>query len=75
MNLFQVPGGYVLPVTFGGTNPSATIRLRNLPGLAQLKCDALHPGSEAPVPLRAISSNGELAVPLQRGCAMVRLSK
>ena len=72
VNLFQVPGGYALPVTFGGTNASATIRLRNLPGLEQLKCEALHPASQAPVPLRAISKNGELAVPLKHGCAMVR---
>ena len=76
VNLFQVPGGYVLPVTFAGPSASATIRLRNVSGLDQVQCDALHPGVEAPVAVRATlnGSELELQVPLKRGCAMVRLT-
>ncbi len=75
VNLFQVPGGYVLPVTFGGTNESAAVRVRGVSGLDEVKCDALHPGAETPVTVTATLKDGELAlnVPLKRGCAMVRL--
>ena len=66
VNLFEVPGGYVLPVMFGGKTTSALIRVGNVPGLARLKCDALHPGSSAPSPVDATFRNGvlELQVPL-----------
>ena len=76
VNLFQVPGGYVLPVTFGGKAESATVRLRNVTGLEKVECHALHPGTEAAVPVPARFHDGqlELQVPLTRGCAMVRLS-
>jgi hypothetical protein len=75
VNLFQVPGGYALPVTFGGKTESATVRLRHVSGLDKVKCEALHPGAETAVPVRAEFKDGELElqVPLKRGCAMVRL--
>ncbi|MEI8372772.1 MAG: hypothetical protein WCJ35_08060 [Planctomycetota bacterium] len=75
VNLFQVPGGYVLPVTFGGRSESATVSLRNLPGLDQLHCHALHPGEEKAAAVTAIfkDDNMTLNVPLKRGCAMVLL--
>lgn len=76
VNLFQVPSGYVLPVTFGGKAESATVRLRNVRGLDPLKCEALHPGAESPVPVSATFKDGELElqVPLKRGCAMVKIA-
>ncbi len=37
-NLFEVPGGYALPVTFGGKASTATVVLAGLPRL---------PGQEA----------------------------
>jgi hypothetical protein len=46
VNLFQVPGGYALPVALGGRSESATVRLRNLPDLGRLHCQALHPGKD-----------------------------
>jgi len=49
VNLFQTPGGYALPVTFGGKMKSVTVRLRNIPGLDKLSGKALHPGNEAGV--------------------------
>ncbi len=75
VNLFQVPGGYALPVTFGGTAESATVHLRNLDGLAKLRCEALHPGAETATPVPATLKDGvlELTIPLKRGCAMVRI--
>lgn len=75
VNLFEVPGGFALPVTFGGSNEAATVRVRHLKGLARMKCEALCPGSETSTPVRAIMEDGalRLTVPLKRGCAMVKL--
>ena len=76
VNLFEVAGGYALPVTFGGSAQSAIVRIRNVPGFKDPKCAALHPGNPTPVPLtgRLKDDALELVVPLVRGCAMVRLS-
>jgi hypothetical protein len=75
VNLFEVPGGYALPVTFGGTAATATVRVRNLPGLDKFKATALHPGTDSATAITAKLDAGvlELTVPLRRGCAMVRL--
>ena len=77
VNLFEVPGGYALPVTFGGKAASARVRLRNCPGLDRVKCEALYPGAAAAVPVPATFEDDvlELQVPLKRGCALVRLTK
>jgi hypothetical protein len=77
VNLFQVPAGYALPVVFGGDAASATVRVRNLPGLESMQCAVLHPDGAALAPLEGTLKDGvlELIVPLQRGCAMVQLSK
>ncbi|HXP60140.1 MAG TPA: hypothetical protein VN829_06585, partial [Dongiaceae bacterium] len=74
VNLFRVPGGYVLPVTFGGQAASVQLRLANLPGLDKAKWSVLRPGVETPVPIPAVSRDGslQLDVPLKRGCAMVQ---
>jgi hypothetical protein len=75
VNLFQVPGGYALPLTFGGKAEAAAVRLRNLPGLERLHAEVLHPGTRVPVTLTTTTGDGgmSLRVPLQRGCAMLRL--
>ncbi len=75
VNLFKVPDGYVVPVTFGGRLESATVQVRNLPGLAKLKAEAILPGAEHPQPVKTQFKDGllELTVPLKRGCAMVQL--
>lgn len=74
-NLFEVPGGYALPVTFGGAATAATIRVRGLAGMETLAAEAIHPGAAEPVRLAATASTDtlEIAVPLKRGCAMIRL--
>jgi len=76
VNLFEVPGGYALPVTFGGSADSATVTVRNIPGLDKLQAVALHPGADSAAPVAAGLKDGvlTLTVPLKRGCAMVRLT-
>ena len=77
VNLFEVPGGYALPVTFGGTAATAIVRIRNLPGLDQLQATGLHPGSDFGTAITGKFKADvlELTVPLKRGCAMVRISR
>ncbi len=78
-NLFEVPGGYVIPVTFGGEQASVKVFLRRLPKLAGQKTfriEAINPGSNRWVSVKA-TEDGELLtldVPLRRGCAMVKLA-
>ena len=77
VNLFAVPGGYVAPVTFGGSAEFADVVVRNVPGLETVKCSVLHPGEENASPLIIQSEDGRLLlhVPLKRGCAMILLRK
>ena len=75
-NLFEVPGGYVVPVVFGGKAKTASIILR-LPAQSKLAAQVLHPGSED-WKLLDCAQDGpttQIDVPLERGCAMVRLNK
>lgn len=77
VNLFEIPGGFVLPVTFG-TEKQAEVLCALPPDIPvkNLAVQALHPGTiqwiDVPV---SFESNGNLRlqVPLKRGCAMVRL--
>ena len=75
VNLFAVPGGYVLPVTFGGSNETTTVTVRNVPGLKKANCQAWQPGNESAQPVAAHFKEDalEMTVPLKRGCAMVVL--
>ena len=73
-NLFQVPGGYVVPITFGGANQEAVVTIRGV-SAEITSAEAFHPGSAQGSPLHFARSGNEisLTVPLQRGCAMLRL--
>lgn len=78
-NLFAVPGGFVIPVTFGGAEDSVLVLLRGLPvdsGTRTLRVEALYPGAEKWTALSsvAVAPEMQIAVPLQRKCAMLRLS-
>jgi len=77
VNLFEVLGGYALPVTFGGDTKEAEVIVRNIAELNKLKIEAVYPGTNAPVTIQPTFINGTLAlkVPLVRGCAMVKLLK
>jgi hypothetical protein len=77
-NVFAVPGGYVVPVTFGGEAKSVDVILRGLkvlPGQDSFRVEVLHPGDTSAHVLAAAASGDplRLTVPLERGCAMVKL--
>jgi hypothetical protein len=76
-NLFQVPGGYAMPVCFGGKAECAEVIIRNVPGLHNFAYSAIHPGVETAVAPTILSKDKDgatvLRVPLLRGCAMVTL--
>jgi hypothetical protein len=76
-NLFQVPGGYAMPVCFGGEAEFAEVILRNVPHLDNLKYSVIHPGVEAAVAATVLSKDKKgalmLRVPIRHGCAMVTL--
>ncbi|WP_146398984.1 hypothetical protein [Planctomycetes bacterium CA13] len=77
-NLFEVPDGWVLPVTFASDQKIVKVIVRNVPGITStLTFDALHPGVAEPKPLtaKAVGETVELQVPIHRGCAMVRLRR
>ena len=78
VNLFQVPGGYALPVTFGGKAANARVVLHGLDGIDEKTvCEALHPGRQqaVAVPLSRSGADTVLEVPLVRGSAMVKISR
>lgn len=73
-NLFEVPGGYVIPLVFGGGN--ARVRIGGVGRQATgWRAEFLHPGETEWKPVRVRRERGALAadVPLRRGCAMLRL--
>ncbi|MHB8866725.1 MAG: hypothetical protein ACYC6N_30560 [Pirellulaceae bacterium] len=72
-NLFEVPGGYAVPITYAGQAPSVEVILRGLPG--KMKAEVLHPGAAEPIEvvMTGDSTMRRLTVPLSRGCAMIRI--
>ena len=76
-NLFQVPGGYAIPITFANNVNEVTLTLRNLlePGEQIASLTVLHPGEARTSTLKWQSSpeGVKLAVPVQRGCAPVKV--
>ena len=78
VNLFGVPGGWVIPVTFGPSQGTVTINLHNVQGISErVKVDVLHPGLQETVNITPVKKNSgiELTIPTRRGCAMVRIQK
>ena len=78
VNLFEVPEGWVVPVTFGPSRGTVTVVLRNVQGInSDLKASALYPGSETRVPVALTTSGDEvrMAVDTKRGCAIVKIEK
>jgi hypothetical protein len=73
-NLFEVPGGYVIPLVFGGGN--ARVRVSGVgPQARGWRAESLFPGETEWRPVRVRTQRGAVAadVPLRRGCAMLRL--
>ena len=76
-NVFAVPGGYVVPVTFGGAAARVELQVRlPVPAGTGLSAAVLHPGSEQLVPVACTghADGWRIGVPLQRGCALVRIT-
>lgn len=74
-NIFEVDSGFVIPVVFGGSATSATVKLGALP-ISQLhSVEVLHPGGAAATPITPTPQGDGmvLTVPLVTGCAMVRV--
>ena len=78
-NLFEVPGGYVAPVMLGGKAESVRLIIRKPAMLKKWPAtpviQAYYPGSDGFETLTG-TVKGDLlhvTVPLQRGCAMVRV--
>jgi hypothetical protein len=77
VNLFQVPGGYLIPVMLGGSSVNSTVTVRGLSEFSgkQIHCEVIHPG-ETDWKAGEFSKQDNaitLKVPLHRGCALVRL--
>jgi len=73
-NIFQVPGGYVVPVTFGGDNQEVLVTIRGV-NAEIATAEVFHPASAqgAPLHFARTATQLSLTVPLHRGCAVVRL--
>jgi hypothetical protein len=77
-NLFQVSDGYIIPVVMGGSTSSASVTIKGIPEIQtgrELHCELLYPGDTdwKACEFAKGSDSIMLAVPLQRGCAMIRL--
>ncbi len=76
VNIFEIPGGYSLPVVYAGKGASfIKIIIKDGDFIKNARnCVAYHPGKEQPIPVivKKISKDQlVLEVPVYRGCAMV----
>jgi hypothetical protein len=74
VNLFEVPGGYAMPVVFAGKAASVKVTLHGLSGITdESVCEAIHAGRQERASIAMIRSGADfvLNVPIERGCAMV----
>lgn len=76
-NLFQVPGGYAIPITFANNVKEATVTLGSFLEASEriTALTVLHPGEAKTFTLRWQSSpeGVRITVPVQRGCALVKV--
>ncbi|MDR3736413.1 MAG: hypothetical protein P4L10_12860 [Acidobacteriaceae bacterium] len=76
-NLFKVPGGYSIPITFARSVDQVTVSLRNIPrhGERIISIQVLHPGEDQSTTLyvQVVGRDLEIAVPIKRGCAVVTI--
>ncbi|MFI5386426.1 MAG: NPCBM/NEW2 domain-containing protein [Fimbriimonadales bacterium] len=71
-NLFQVPGGYVVPLVFAGKSPSVALTLSRELAPKGAAVESICPGETAWRRLTPKSAR-TYSVPIARGCAMVRI--
>lgn len=77
-NLFEVPDGWIVPVTHAPKEGNVKVAIRNTPGITEdLHITALHPGASLSQPVSAVMAGGRLVltVPVKRSCAMVKIEK
>lgn len=74
VNLFEVPCGYVVPVTFGGERSRVRVILQGINPKSNT-AQVFHPGTRQSTTVHFERAGAQLVmdVPLLRGCAMVRL--
>ncbi|MHC4645897.1 MAG: hypothetical protein ACYTBJ_10355 [Planctomycetota bacterium] len=75
-NIFEVPGGFVVPVVYAGDASNVKVVLRNKKVVKEtLPVYAIHPGTDQPAVVRTSKDADSLIldVPVKRGCAMVTL--
>ncbi len=76
-NIFKVPGGYAIPVTFAKNVDEVTVALRNVPRTGEriISLRVIHPGEGQAADLHAEVAGNELKlrVPVKRGCAIVTI--
>jgi hypothetical protein len=67
----------VVPVTMAAGADQVKVVIRNVPELSnELRFAAYHPGSAKALPVSVLGKGDgslELTVPIQRGCAMVKI--
>jgi hypothetical protein len=77
-NVFEVPGGYAIPVTFAENTSEVTVILRDLLDMHEriTGITVFHPGEAktSSVQERTIGQETRIVVPVQRGCALVKLA-
>jgi hypothetical protein len=75
--IFEVPVGYAVPLTFAHGGSEVVVHLRNIPiGKEHLiSVEAIHPGEDKNIPLDSSPNRTrlEITVPIKRGCALVKL--
>jgi hypothetical protein len=77
-NLFQVPDGYIVPVVMGGSAPTAKVTVGSIPEIQAgkaIQCELIYPGDTEWKVCEFENGHSSItvSVPLQRGCAMIRL--
>lgn len=77
-NLFKVPGGYVLPITFAGSLSEVSVTLRDAFETHEriASITALYPGEPktSTVQYQGTGQEVRMTVPVRRGCALVKLA-
>ncbi len=75
-NIFKIPEGYSVPVVYGEES-QVRVKIANVDEINnKTTCSAYYPGKETPAELKLVKdgSSWYMDVPLERGCAMIKLS-
>lgn len=76
VNLFTIPGGFLMPVILARENATVRVVVRQLKGMSEKsKVEVFHPGFSVPTVIQPIVVDDQfiLDVPTKRGCGIVRI--